>query len=61
MKNANLKPETIARIQKEYIVNRKATRQVLYNRLVVAAFKNRHNPTGQDYLASAKRIKAQGI
>lgn len=61
MKNANLKPETIVRIQKEYAVNRKATRQDLYNRLVAAAFKNRHNPTGKDYLASAKRIKAQGF
>jgi hypothetical protein len=61
MKNVNLKPETITRLQKEYVENRKATRQDLYNRLIVAAFKNRHNPTGQDYLASAKRIRAQGI
>ena len=60
-KNWNLKPETKVRLQAEHIANRKATRQDLYARLIEAAFRNRHNQTGQDYLASAKRMRAQGI
>ena len=54
-----LKPETVKRLKKEYVENRQSTRLDLYKRLVVAAWNNRHNPTGQDYLTSAKRMRKE--
>ena len=54
-----MKAETIVRKQLEYIAEQRETITDLYNRLVVAAEKNKDNPTGQDYLESAKRIMFQ--
>lgn len=52
-----LKPETVTRIRNESIVKHFETLQSLYERCIEAAYNNRHNPTGRDYLERAKKTK----
>lgn len=57
IKGIKLKPETVKRLEAEMILERIENQKSLYSRLIIAAFENRHNPTGRDYLESAKKYR----
>mgnify|MGYP001593851821 CR=1 FL=1 len=57
MLKGKLRPETLIRIQAEVKAQTEKARIDLYKRLILAAYNNRHNPTGIDYLESAKRMR----
>ena len=52
-----MKPETIARKLAEEKAEREAIRVRLLDELVKAAWRNRHNPTGRDFLDAAKQYR----